>query len=86
MSTEWIEVRRCMWLHEAEFFRSVLDSAGITSQIPDEYMLGVQPPAAIFLGGVRVLVQPEDAGRAREILDSAEVSPDGTTAGENEGG
>jgi hypothetical protein len=84
MSDEWVEVRSCMWLHEAEFFRSILESAGIQSQIPNEYMLGVQPAGAIFLGGVRVLVRPEDGDRAREVLDSGvEVPRDSPDEGEN---
>ncbi len=86
MSHEWVEVRTCMWLHEAEFFRSVLNSAGIQSEIPNEYLLGVQPAGANFLGGVRILVRPEDADRARELLDSGvEVprdSPDDTETDE----
>jgi hypothetical protein len=70
MDTQWVEVRSCMWLHEAEFFRSVLEAAGIESTIPNEYTLGVQPLYANLLGGLRVLVRREDVDRAREVLDS----------------
>jgi hypothetical protein len=59
-----------MWLHEAEFFRSVLEAAGIESTIPNEYTLSVQPLYANLLGGLRVLVRREDVDRAREVLDS----------------
>jgi hypothetical protein len=83
MSDEWVEVRQCMWLHEAEFFRSLLDGAGIQSEIPNEYMLGVNPAGSNFLGGVRVLVRPEDADRARELLDSGVDVPEAPDDGEN---
>ena len=69
--TEWVEVRSCMWLHEAEFFKSVLDAAGIESMIPNAYTLGVQPLYANMLGGSRVLVRRADVDRAREVLESA---------------
>ena len=67
---EWVVVRNCNWLHEAQFFKSVLDSAGIDAQIPDEYTLGVQPLYGSALGGVRVLVRKMDLGRAIELLDA----------------
>ena len=64
-------------MHEAEFFRSVLDAAGIESIIPNEYTLGVQPLYANMLGGLRVLVRTEDETRAREVLDAAGTLPAG---------
>lgn len=70
---EWIEVGNCAWLHEAEFIRSVLDSAGIESMIPDEQTHGVLPLAPM-LGGVRVLVRRSDLDRAKELLTTL---PDG---------
>jgi hypothetical protein len=33
--SDWVEVRNCMWLHEATFFRSVLDAAGIEAVNPE---------------------------------------------------
>lgn len=75
MDAEWVDVRSCLWLHEAEFFKSVLEAAGIESMIPNEYTLGVQPLYAHMLGGVRVLVRREDVDRACEILDSADAVP-----------
>ena len=75
MSNEWVEVRRCLWLHEAQLFKSVLASALIEARIPDEYTFGVQAVGANFLDGVRVLVRPEDAERAREVLDSGVEVP-----------
>ena len=67
---EWVVVRSCNWLHEAQFVKSVLDSAGIDAQIPDEYTLGVQPLYGSALGGVRVLVRKMDLSRAIELLDA----------------
>jgi hypothetical protein len=69
MDAQWVEVRSCSFLHEAEFLMSVLDAAGIESQIPDEYALGVQPGIAAF-GNVRLLVRAEDLERATEVLNS----------------
>jgi Putative prokaryotic signal transducing protein len=69
MSEEFVEVRRCTWLHEAEFLKSVLEAAGIEARIPDEYTLGVQPLYANMLDGVRLLVRADDLERASEILD-----------------
>ena len=71
MSPEWVEVRSVLWLHEAAFLKSVLDGAGIEAMIPNEEMLGIQPLFGNLLGGVRVLVRPEDLERATELLDSA---------------
>ena len=75
MDTDWVEIRSCTWMHEAEFFRSVLAAAGIESMIPNEYTLGVQPLYANMLGGLRVLVRRQDADRAREVLDSDAPPP-----------
>ena len=75
METQWVEVRSCTWLHEAQFMKSVLESAGIESMIPNEHTLGVQPFYAPALGGVRVLVRPEDVERAAELLDSTATPP-----------
>ena len=70
MSEELVEVRRCTWLHEAQFLKSVLEAADIEAFIPDEYTLGVQPLYANVLDGVRLLVRAGDLERASEILDS----------------
>ena len=70
MQSEWIELRTCRWVHEAQFLKSVLESAGIDAMVPDEHTLGAQPFYAPMLGWVRVLVRAGDLERAREILDS----------------
>lgn len=76
MANDWVEVRSCTWLHEAAFFKSVLDAAGIEALIPNEQTLDVQPLYGQLVGGVRVLVREEDLNRATELLDSAEPPGD----------
>ena len=76
MDDDWVEVRSCTWLHEAEFLRSVLDAAGIASTIPNEYTLGVQPLYANLLGGIRVMVRAADFDRAVEVLDATNPAPE----------
>jgi len=68
--TEWVEVRSCAFLHEAEFVKSLLEAEGIEVFLPDEYTLGVDPGLAPGFGGVHVLVRSADARRAREVLES----------------
>ena len=68
MDSDWVEVHRCTWPHEAALIKSVLASAGIEAIIPDEYTLAIQPFYAPALGGVRVLVPRGEAERARELL------------------
>jgi hypothetical protein len=61
----------CAWLHEAQFFKSILEADGIDVFLPDEHTLGVDPGLSPALGGVRMLVRPDDAARAREIIQVA---------------
>ena len=68
--TEWVEVRSCAFLHEAEFVKSLLEAEGIEVFLPDEYTLGVDPGLAPGFGGVRILVRHQDLSRAREVLES----------------
>lgn len=71
MNDEWSEARNSLWLHEALFFKSVLESAGIEAVVPDEHTVSVQPFLANAIGGVRVLVRSADLERAHEVLESA---------------
>jgi len=73
--TEWVDVRSCSFLHEAEFFKSLLEAEGIEVFLPDEYTLGVDPGLAPGFGGVHLLVRAEDVSRAREVLESASDAP-----------
>jgi hypothetical protein len=79
-SDDWVEVRNCNWLHQAQFLKSVLESEGIDVQLPDEHMLGVQPFYGAAIGGVRVMVRSSDMQRATDLLDSvADADPPGAS-------
>jgi hypothetical protein len=82
MNDDWVEAKACSWIHEALFFRSVLEAAGIESMIPNEHTIGVQPLYADLLGGVRVLVRADDLDRAKELLESAAAPTHPDTNGE----
>ena len=69
-------VRTCMWGHEADFVRSVLEGSDIEVFIPDEQMSTLRPHLLLGTGGVRVQVRAGDAERAREVLDAVEQDPD----------
>lgn len=79
---DWVELRSCVWLHEAHLLQSVLAAAGIETQVPDEQTLGVQPFLSPMLGGVRVLVRETDLERAREVLQNAALPPDEVAPGD----
>jgi hypothetical protein len=68
---DWVEAASCTWLHQAQLLVSVLGAAGIRAVIPNVHILAVQPLYANLVGGVRVLVPPDDLARAREVLASA---------------
>lgn len=70
----WVEAACCTWLHEALLFVSVLEAAGIRAAIPNEHFLGVVPLYAELVGGIRVVVPPDDLTRAREALSSATIA------------
>jgi folate-dependent phosphoribosylglycinamide formyltransferase PurN len=75
MSTQWVEVRSCTWLHEAHFVRSVLEAAGIEAVIPNEQTLGVHPSLAPAVGGIRVLVRSDTLEAAEELLGASAIPP-----------
>jgi hypothetical protein len=56
------------YLHEAEFARTSLESEGIVTVIENENLIRLDWLYMNALGGLRLLVREEDAGRAREIL------------------
>ena len=59
-------------VQEALFFKSLLESNGITAYVPDEYTAQNLPPM-LLSGGVKVQVEDEDAEAARAVL--AEKQP-----------
>ncbi len=66
-------------LSEAEVARSVLAAHGIAAVIQDRGLASMLPPVAFTTGGVKLLVAPEDADRARDLLSPADaVLDDGT--------
>lgn len=72
--SRWTELRTCAFLHEAEFFKSLLEAEGIEVYLPDEYTLGVDPGLAPGFGGVRILVRDDDLPRARGVLETNATS------------
>ena len=56
-------------LVEADILRSRLEANGITTLIPDEGVISVNPLYAGTVGGIRVQVGEKDLSSAREILD-----------------
>jgi len=68
MSANFVAVRTCTSLHEAEVVKSILEAEGIEAAIPDEYSLGVQPFLGFTAAGARVVVRTEDLERATAAL------------------
>ena len=62
-------------LSQAEVAKSVLAAEGISVVIRDQPLASLLPPVAMANGGLTLLVAPDEAERAREVLatpDSAE--------------
>lgn len=55
-------------LASAQLAQSLLRSAGIEAEIPDEYFAGVGWQMSSAIQGVRVTVHPDDAEEARALL------------------
>ncbi len=53
---------------EAQLARAALEAEGIDALIADEHFLGLYGALTSTLGGVRLQVRPEDAGRAADLL------------------
>lgn len=69
---EWVVVRNCGWLHEADVIVAVLEAQGIDAFIPDSHMASIRPELSGFLGGIRVLVRESDLELAQEALAEEE--------------
>lgn len=65
---EWVVVRNCGWLHEADVFAAVLNAQGIDAFIPDAHMASIRPELITYMGGVRVLVRASELELAHEAL------------------
>ena len=70
---DFVTIRNCHWLHEAQSVKSVLAAEGISAEIPDEQTAAVQPG----IGAVRVVVRAEDAERAAKTLNAVLDRPTG---------
>jgi hypothetical protein len=74
-----VTVHTAIYLHDAEFMKSVLEAEGIEAVIPDAFTVGVDPALSVPLGGIRVQVAQPDAERAaaalRAVVDRAAGQP-----------
>ena len=71
MYQQWVIVRNCNSLLEAEFIKSVLEADGIEAVIPNEYYEAWRGRPGNTTGGVQVLVRESELTRSVELLDSA---------------
>jgi hypothetical protein len=69
---DWVTVRTCLWGHQADLVRSVLEGSDIEVFVPDEHVGSLRPHLLISTGGVRVQVRASDVARATELLDAIE--------------
>lgn len=69
---EWVTVRTCVWGHQADLVRSVLEGSGMEVFVPDEYVAALRPHLLLGTGGVRVQVRASDVVQATELLDALE--------------
>jgi hypothetical protein len=65
---EWVEVRNCGFMHEADLVVAVLDAHGIDTFIPDQYTAVNRLTVGGSIRGIRVLVRESDLELAREAL------------------
>jgi hypothetical protein len=75
MEDDWVEIRNCAWLHEAEFIASLLAADDIQTLVPDANTVGVYPGLVPALGGIRVLVRRSDVRKATERLATFDTDP-----------
>jgi hypothetical protein len=66
---KWSVVRRFRDLPEATLAKGALDSAGIENHLADENMVRLDWFISNLLGGVKLVVKPEDLESAQHILD-----------------
>lgn len=66
---QWVLLRRFRDLPEAILAKGALDSAGVESHLVDEHMVRLDWFISNLLGGVKLVVKPEDLESAQQILD-----------------
>lgn len=69
MAEEPVVIRRFRDLIEAELAKGRLESAGIPSFVADENIVSIDGFYSNAIGGLRLLVEPQDAQAALTILD-----------------
>lgn len=72
---EWVVVRNCGWLHEADVLVAVLDAEGIDAFIPDGHMAAIRPELIGWFSGIRVMVPASQLALAHEALSVEEDVP-----------
>ena len=60
---------------DAHIFRSKLESEGIRCYLFDDTMVSLNPIYDVALGGIKLKVGSEDAGKAREVIAAIENTP-----------
>ena len=68
MNEELVTIHNGVYLHEAEFIKSVLEAEGIAAVIPDAFTVGVDPALNIPLGTVKTHLYRAKR-QLRELLD-----------------
>src|SRR5436305_14811308 len=76
----WDVIATYWRLVEAKMASALLASEAIPSRLADEGITGAHPLLAIAVGGVRLLVAPESAQRARMVLQLRGLLPSGGPA------
>jgi len=72
---DMITIANCFDLNEALRLQMILESAGISSFIPDETMAAVAPHHFLTNSGVRLQVADEDAAEAQKIVAGERETP-----------
>ena len=73
---DWVVVRNCGWLYEADVIVAELQAEGIDAFIPDAHLASIRPELIGFMGGIRVLVRASDLDLANEVLAADVVEED----------
>jgi len=58
---------------EAQFVASVLNGSGVAAFVLDDNVCRMYAPAAILVGGAKVLVSAQDVERSQQVLAGVEV-------------
>jgi hypothetical protein len=78
---EWVVLRNCGYMHEAELIVAVLDAEGIDAFLPDAQMAG-GTGFTNLIQGVRVLVRASDLEAANEALAAVDEEDPAADQGE----